>query len=151
MLLALTDLVLEGVAVWALILTLPSGEAEAEGTKTLGAEPADWLARVLALALALARPVAHKPPSPLSSLGQFVALLRCEAVSALLAKGVLLADCVDTRDPVVVDVAVAEAEREAETVVLADEQELLLALVVMLSIALLVVVVETVLCWVTLA
>ena len=132
-------------------LALTSDEAEAESAKMLGTEPADWLARALALALALARPVAHRPPSPLSSLGQFVALLRSEAVSALLAKGVLLVDCVDTKDPVVVDVAVAEAEREAETVVLADAHEVLLALVVTLSVPLLLLVVEAVLCWVALA
>ncbi len=91
-LLSLADLVLEGVAVGALILALKNGEAEAESPGTLGIEPGDWLAEWLTLALALARPVAHNPPSPLSSLGQFVELLSSDTVRALLETSKLLAD-----------------------------------------------------------
>ena len=71
---------------------LAEGEVVTEKKKALAAALSDCLAIALAQKLALERPVAQMPSSPLTSCGQPEALLRSEFVAAPLAECALLAE-----------------------------------------------------------
>jgi hypothetical protein len=73
-------------------LGLKEGEAVTEGKMALAAALSDILKLALAQELALERPVAQMPSSPLTSCGQPEALLRSEFVAAPLAECALLAE-----------------------------------------------------------
>ncbi len=132
-------------------LRLAEGEEVPEGKRALAAALSDCLALALAQELALERPVAQMPFSPLTSSGQPEALLCSEAVAAPLPECVLLADCVATRGLVAAAAADSEAEREAETVALSEELDVKLALPELLSLPLPLVEAEPVPHWVALA
>ena len=73
-------------------MSLAEGVVDQEGKTALAAALRECLALALVQEVALARPVAQMPSSPLTSCGQPEALLRSEVVAAPLTECALLAD-----------------------------------------------------------
>jgi hypothetical protein len=129
---------------------LAEGEAVTEKWKALAAALSDCLAMALAQKLALERPVAQMPSSPLTSCGQPEALLRSEFVVASLPEGMLRSDWVTHLDSVAMAKEVTEAELEVVTEALSDELDVTLAKEVLLSLPLPILEAEPVPHWVAL-
>ena len=125
----------------ARISALGVDETVIEGTTTLGTVPGDWLVEALPLSVLLGGSVAHRPPRPLSSFGQPVAVKSSEGVMALLPERVLLAERVAPTEltPVALedthDERVSVGEALPEKLVVPVPQLVLLSLLLPLLVA----------------